>query len=377
MSANAWADRHARLSHDHRQRRLERRYRRMLALYPAGHREQHDEEMVGVLLASATEGRLAHLADLTDLATGAIRIRMRFAIKRHREQGLLRGLVHDERWRDALAVASVVAPLVLLVSMLAQFNIPQAVAGTTIGHPYRPLSGSLTLTDWPLSFGAPLVALLAFARLRRLGGLAALVLAGSQLFQLPAQSIAPYSSPALAFAVMLSLTAAAGLLLSAGAARGLAVLRWWGAASIGVGALILGGFSLGGYTLTGYLTDSWATAPPVPGSISGIAPLYPTEVTSGDGDLLIAGVLLVVLLSCLLTPVSRRVLALFVIALIPYAYIWADKLSADLIWSLEGITTIESSSVMLYLPSALVACAIIAGTQLARRRAVSATAHPA
>jgi hypothetical protein len=32
---------------------LERRYRRLLAVYPPAHRRVHGEEMVGVLLASA------------------------------------------------------------------------------------------------------------------------------------------------------------------------------------------------------------------------------------------------------------------------------------------------------------------------------------
>jgi len=76
---------------------------------------------------------------------------------------------------------------------------------------------------------------------------------------------------------------------------------------------------------------------------------------------------------CLFTPAGRRVLALFAIPMIPYAYIWADKLGADLIWQLDGITAaIQSSALLLYLPSALVACMIVAGTRLARRRAGSA-----
>ena len=378
MSADAgsWDHRHARLGYEHRRQRLERRYRRVLVMYPAAHREQHAEEMVGVLLAGESGGTFGHLADLADLVAGAFRIQTRAAVRRHRERGLLRGLVHDERWHDALGVASVVAPLLLVVAMLAQFNVPQALAGTTIGHPYSPLTGSLAPADWPLTIGAPLVAVLAFARLRRLGALVALALAGSQLFLLPSQQFQPYSSPALAFAVMLSLTAAVGLLLSAGTARGLTVLRWWGTAAIGIAALVLGGFSLGGYTLTGYTMDTWAAASPVPGGVSGVAPIQPTEVTGLGGDLIIAGVLLVILLSCLFTPVSRRVLALFVIALIPYTYIWSDKLASGLIWSIEGINAAEWSSVMLYLPSALVACAIIGGTRLSRRRATSTAVTP-
>jgi len=35
---------------------LEKRYRRLLALYPKDHRREHAEEMVGVLLAAAAGG---------------------------------------------------------------------------------------------------------------------------------------------------------------------------------------------------------------------------------------------------------------------------------------------------------------------------------
>ena len=36
-----------------RRSRMEKRYRRLLALYPKDHRREHAEEMVGVLLAAA------------------------------------------------------------------------------------------------------------------------------------------------------------------------------------------------------------------------------------------------------------------------------------------------------------------------------------
>ena len=370
QSAQVWGGRHTRLRREHRMLRLERRYRRMLALYPAAHRAEHADEMVGVLLAGATESTLAHVADISDLLLGAARIWAWSARQRYRERGVLRGLVRDERWRDALAVTSVVAPLLVLVLMLAQFGIPQAVASSVIGHPYWPLRGPIAVADWPLTVGAPLLVLDAFAGMRRVAGLTAVALAVSQLFLLsvPAQpGDSSSSSPAIAFSVLLALTAAAGLLLSPGAPRGLAVLHRWGVISAGIVALILGGFSLGGFTLSGYLTDSWATATPVPGSLTGLAPAQPTEVTGAGSDLLIASVIVLVSVCCLFTGVGRRVLALFAISMIPFAYIWADKLASDLIWSLGGIKAVESSGVLLYLPSALVALMIVAGTRLGRR----------
>ena len=70
-----------------RRSRMERRYRRLLALYPKDHRREHAEEMVGVLLAAVGDApvrapnpaawarRLGqHTADIADLIGGALRI---------------------------------------------------------------------------------------------------------------------------------------------------------------------------------------------------------------------------------------------------------------------------------------------------------------
>lgn len=84
---------------------LERRYRRLLAWYPAAHRGTYGEEMIGVLLAStpADQDRPSK-ADALDLIGGGLRTRLR----------QLRAGGGNPAWRDALAVFSVVAPIVLL-----------------------------------------------------------------------------------------------------------------------------------------------------------------------------------------------------------------------------------------------------------------------
>ena len=56
---------------------LERRYRRLLAWYPAGYRRDHEEEMLGVLLAAARAGQRRALAHAVNLIWGALRIRVR------------------------------------------------------------------------------------------------------------------------------------------------------------------------------------------------------------------------------------------------------------------------------------------------------------
>jgi hypothetical protein len=74
--------------------------------------------------------------------------------------------------------------------------------------------------------------------------------------------------------------------------------------------------------------------------------------------------------ACLRAPVSRRVLALLAVPVIPYAFLWQEKLAVDLFGqSGGGPAVIPSSIALLYLPPLLLACLILFGTWLARRRA--------
>jgi hypothetical protein len=92
---------------------LERRYRRLLAWYPAEHRRVHGEEMIGVLLASAGhDKRRPGFAETLNLITGGLRIRLK---PRHYD-----GL--DAGWRDTLAVASVAIPAMLAIVYAAIFS---------------------------------------------------------------------------------------------------------------------------------------------------------------------------------------------------------------------------------------------------------------
>jgi len=349
--------------------RMEKRYRRLLALYPKDHRREHAEEMVGVLLAADGDTQVRapkpvawalrfgqRTADSADLIGGALRIRGRMALNRLQRTHWLAWTVRDQRWSDALAVVSVVAPLLLLVAALTEFRIPQAVASSLTGHPHWGLTASLGLADLPMAAGAPGVTLLVFLRLRRLAGLGALATAIGQIAAGAVPAFAGYADPAVAFTVLLSCTAAAALLLSPGPDRGLALLTRSGTALVGVGALILGGFSVGG--------DVWFGSAPhrfddFGGKVAGL-----------PADLLIAAVLVSVAAACLRAPVSRRVLALLAIPVIPYAFLWQEKLAVDLFGQPgDGSAIISSSIPMLYLPPLLLASLILTGTWLARRRA--------
>lgn len=86
---------------------LERAYRRLLTWYPARHRQAHGEEMIGVLLAAASDGqRRPRLGEAANLIWAALRIRLRPS----------QAAAAGDGWRDALAVFSVAAPLALVLA---------------------------------------------------------------------------------------------------------------------------------------------------------------------------------------------------------------------------------------------------------------------
>lgn len=90
---------------------LERRYRRLLGWYPAPHRAAYGEEMIGVLLAAASDGRRRPgMADTVDLVKGAVRAWVRAAVIGAPDPG----------WRDALAAASLLAAPLMIVLLLGQ-----------------------------------------------------------------------------------------------------------------------------------------------------------------------------------------------------------------------------------------------------------------
>jgi hypothetical protein len=130
---------------------LERRYRRLLRCYPAGHRDRHGEEMLGVLLAATRPGqRRPGLAESANLIAAAVRIRLR---------GTSPGSARQ--WRDTLAQTSLVLPLLLAIAALTQLALygpggqPPALA--------RWLAPDLNLISWGGPVWWPIVPLAALA----------------------------------------------------------------------------------------------------------------------------------------------------------------------------------------------------------------------
>jgi hypothetical protein len=181
---------------------LERRYRRLLACYPAAHRGTYGDEMIGVLLASARPGqRRPKVADTLDLFSGGLRVRL------HR---LATG-TPDPAWRNALALTTVIAPILLALTV------------TVTGQALAPLAWSGSAHQLVYAFALLVPALLALAGLRWVAvGAAALTLggtiahaAGTAMIGIPAYS---------AFIVLLGVQTFA-LWYSAGPRQGLRLVK--------------------------------------------------------------------------------------------------------------------------------------------------------
>jgi hypothetical protein len=129
---------------------LECGYRLLLACYPAAYRRVHEEEMLAVLMTAAPHGsRRPGIGEAADLIWGALRVRCQPS-RNGAEPG----------WRDALAVANVLLPLIVFITTAVHVAgaLPVYLDGAPIFRNVNPL--------WFLNqFTGPL-ALLALSLLR-------------------------------------------------------------------------------------------------------------------------------------------------------------------------------------------------------------------
>lgn len=184
---------------------LERRYRRLLIAFPADHRREYGEEMIGVLLASTPQGRRRpRLADALDLVMGGLQARFR---------ALDAGLA-DARWPDALAVCSVALPVTLLAALAVNYlwNLSPALDFNGVSDFYLP-SLALALP--------PLIAL----RYRRTAAVLALAAAAWFWFLLLSQLTVWIDGLEASYCVAL-LVQAIALAGSPGPRRAAAVMTW-------------------------------------------------------------------------------------------------------------------------------------------------------
>ena len=207
---------------------LEMSYRRLLRWYPAGHRALHEEEMLGVLMAGAEPGQnRPGLAQSADLLLGAARIRLRPG----------RALSDAPGWRESLAVYSVAAPLLVLISALlgwlaAEPESSRAGLGGMSMMPGLIDSGPLLVTaTWAAIGGQGLVAVLALLGLRRwaavVAAVSALYLGAIAVLQLhtPLSVGVPISLLYIPFALLAPISETVALLAAPDPRRGRQLIR--------------------------------------------------------------------------------------------------------------------------------------------------------
>jgi hypothetical protein len=199
--------------------RLERRYRRLMFLYPAWYRRVHEEEMLAVLMTAAPAGTdRAGVADAADLLWGAVRVRL----QPQRRDG-------QPAWRDALAALSVILPVIMLV-IFAKQEITRSLAYSPVG-----LHGS-DFPLWPLRQIAAPAALAALVLLRLR---VAAIMAAAVVFLfvlLTGESYLIYATANAGVLVPLGLEIVA-LAASSGPRRGRQVVTWKHGALAATGAL--------------------------------------------------------------------------------------------------------------------------------------------
>jgi Domain of unknown function (DUF1707) len=192
---------------------LERGYRRLLAFYPARYRRIHEDEMLAVVMTVAPDGKSRPgIGEAADLLLGALRVRCQPS-----------RVGAEPAWRDALAVLSVILPVViLLISAL------QAQRWSSPG------TGEL----WVLQQIATPLLLVAVVLLRRVAVLTAVgmllwlaLLSGSGTLLSGASDAPDYL--ALGLVVV-------ALIASPGPRRGLQILTWKHAALVVIATLTLG-----------------------------------------------------------------------------------------------------------------------------------------
>ncbi|GAA4376991.1 hypothetical protein GCM10023088_36320 [Actinomadura verrucosospora] len=198
---------------------LELRYRRLLACYPAGHRAEHGEEMLDVLMSAARPGQTRpSLADTADLLLGAVRIRLRRAT----------GDATGSPWPGALAVAGLVA-MIMLVADGVRFavNVPHLgmVFAERVGEGGWPMLASYVGTA-PYWAAWAVIATLAWRGARRPATVAACAVTAAQLLlalwaaTFTEAPYAPVASSVAGIPLALALLATASLVASPGPRHG-------------------------------------------------------------------------------------------------------------------------------------------------------------
>jgi hypothetical protein len=294
---------------------LERRYRRLLAWFPAEHRREYGEEMIGVLLASAPEGRRRpRLADAFDLMTGGLRARFR-----RRGGGL-----SDAHWPDSLAVCSVGLPVMLLAALAVNYlwNLLPALDFHGVSDFYLPAL-ALALP--------PLIAL----RYRRTAAVAALVAAAWFWFLL-LRSLTVWIDGLEASYCVALLVQAIAVAGSPGPRRAAAIMTWKTWLVLSAAGITMGAASI----YYPWSLRTWQAA----------AVVFAFLAAVGAG-----------LAVTLPTPTALRLLLLLAVPAVPCA-VWVLQFTA----AMAGSASQGPFPLLTFLPLLLLACASAAAAWQAR-----------
>jgi hypothetical protein len=201
---------------------LERRYRRLLAWYPAAFRREREEEMLAVLLAGARRGQQRPgLPESIDLIRRAIGMRVR----------LLGSRLPGKEWADGLAVFSVTAPMMLLLATVLEVAVPYRLPAPARAMPLarflgaQPQIGGLhLLTFRPFAVALACQVVIAALALAGQRWLALAALAGTAGCWIANIYLVPDLLQVLSVSVFL--LAGAALIASGGPRHGRQLLTW-------------------------------------------------------------------------------------------------------------------------------------------------------
>jgi hypothetical protein len=249
-------------------RELEGRYRRLLAAYPVAYRREYEEEMVGVLMATAEPGsRRPSLRERADLLAGAAKVRLR-----HRPH--LRGALHDQSWRQALRAIQILGAVALLIGFARRIALIAVPGGPGLGDVVWTPSWFLHPAVWLVVTAAALIGL------RRVTAVAAL--AGATVEVVSVGSRYPDSPTEMLLSAWLVVgalvVAAASVVLAGGepTPRPRVWALFAGAVALYAGGNVLDGrigqgFFLGGFdygvTMDGEFIFRWAVLLYVPAAL--------------------------------------------------------------------------------------------------------------